>query len=174
MNKTDFLASLRSYLNGRIDPYEVESNMEYYSAYIDGELAKGRSEEEVMEELGQPSLIARTLIDSVKRREGEDIGGYSYEQDFSDEEKGDFWDDEPSDDYTGTRESSAEGETVRKSGSSSWKIFAVIGLILLILLIIVIGAGILFFRLSWAILRYLWPVILIIIILAVIARVSRK
>ena len=182
MNRTDFLASLRSHLNGRIDPYEVESNVEYYSSYIDSEIAKGRSEEDIMEELGQPSLIARTLIDSVKRREGlEDDDEYNYSYDYTGSDTEKSKDAGASQDNSSASSGSAyrgqaytEEKSVKSSGIAAWKVFAVIGVILLLLLVIFVFVSIFALRLGWAILRVIWPVILIIVILGIVARVSRR
>ena len=41
---------------------EVQSNLAYYSSYIDDEVRKGKTEEEVLEELGSPFAIAKTLL----------------------------------------------------------------------------------------------------------------
>ena len=183
MTKQDFLASLRSHLNGRIDAYEVEANVDYYSTYIEGELAKGRSEEEIMDELGQPALIAHTLIDSVKRREGEDDGDdYEYEQDYTQRSGSRPSDtsDETSDTgaesnrYTGTYYT--ERDTARRttSGKSAWLILMIIGAVLLLLLILFVAASVFIFRLGWAILKYIWPVVLVIVIIGIISRINRR
>lgn len=42
----------------------VEDNVRYYQNYISQEIASGKSEKEVLEELGDPRLIARTIIDT--------------------------------------------------------------------------------------------------------------
>lgn len=183
MTKQDFLASLRSHLNGRIDAYEVESNVDYYSTYIEGELAKGRSEEDIMDELGQPALIARTLIDSVKRREGEDDGDdYEYERDYTERTGSRSSDtkDETSDmgsesnRYTGTYYTERNMERKTGSGRPLWLILAIIGAVLLLLLILFVAASVFIFRLGWAILKYIWPVVLIIIIIGIILRINRR
>ncbi|MCR4590969.1 MAG: DUF1700 domain-containing protein [Lachnospiraceae bacterium] len=60
-----FLNELREALNGSISPSSVNDNIRYYEEYIETEKRKGRSEEEIMEELGEPRLIARTIIDTA-------------------------------------------------------------------------------------------------------------
>ena len=67
MSKTEFLSILRGQLTGQIPNSEVASQINYYEAYIDGQLGKGMSEEQAVEELGDPRLIAKTLIDSTNR-----------------------------------------------------------------------------------------------------------
>lgn len=67
MNRDLFLSELRSVLEGSLSPAAINDNVRYYEEYIATEVRKGRSEEDVMEELGDPRLIARTLIDTAER-----------------------------------------------------------------------------------------------------------
>ena len=67
MSKNEFLSILRGQLTGQIPTSEVESQISYYEAYISGQMGNGASEESVVEELGDPRLIAKTLIDSTNR-----------------------------------------------------------------------------------------------------------
>lgn len=62
MNKQDFLGRLRSALNGRLPAPQVEDTINYYEDYINVEMRKGKSEEEVLDSLGDPRLIARTIV----------------------------------------------------------------------------------------------------------------
>ena len=64
MNKQEFVDRLRMALNGRVSPGLVMDNVNYYQDYINTEIRKGRTEEEVLESLGDPRLIARTLLDT--------------------------------------------------------------------------------------------------------------
>ncbi len=67
MGKNEFLTVLRGQMTGRIPSGEVKSQLDYYSAYIDSQVANGISEEQAVEELGDPRLIAKTLIESTNR-----------------------------------------------------------------------------------------------------------
>lgn len=67
MTKTEFLSVLRGQITGRIPTSEVEAQIDYYSAYIDGRIGSGMTEEEVLAELGDPRLIAKTVVESVDR-----------------------------------------------------------------------------------------------------------
>ena len=77
MNKEEFLQSLRRDLSGDVPQNVLEENVQYYREYIDGEVAKGRSEEEVVEELGTPRLIAKNIEDTTEMDE-EEAGGQNY------------------------------------------------------------------------------------------------
>ena len=77
MNKEEFIQSLRRDLAGDVPQNVLEENVQYYREYIDGEVAKGRSEEEVIEELGTPRLIAKNIEDTTEMDE-EETGGQRY------------------------------------------------------------------------------------------------
>lgn len=65
MNREEFLEGLRKALSGQIPPSAVQENLRYYDDYIRTEVRKGRTEKEVMEELGDPRLIARSIVDAT-------------------------------------------------------------------------------------------------------------
>ena len=67
MSKNEFLTILRGQLTGKIPTSEVESQVGYYEAYINGQIGLGKSEESAVEELGDPRLIAKTVVDSTNR-----------------------------------------------------------------------------------------------------------
>ena len=77
MRKTEFLQELREALDGEVSASVIQSNISYYDQYIRQEAAKGRREEEVIEEIGSPRLIAKTIIDSSEGA-GETGQGGSY------------------------------------------------------------------------------------------------
>ena len=69
MTKTEFVEALRKSLYGKVDDNELAGNISYYSSYIDNEILSGRSEQEVIEELGDPRLIAKTIVETYKPNE---------------------------------------------------------------------------------------------------------
>lgn len=85
MNREEFIQKLQEALSGEIPPEKVYENLQYYNRYIREERAKGRSEAEIMEELGDPRMIAKTIIDTTpgggsgfeEYRGGFGFGGYS-------------------------------------------------------------------------------------------------
>jgi len=62
MNKKEFLDILRESLVGEVDNNVMEQNIRYYSEYISSHHDK--SEEEIIDEIGDPRLIAKTIIDT--------------------------------------------------------------------------------------------------------------
>lgn len=71
MEKQEFLEKLRLALNGKVPADVVAENLQYYADYINVEIRKGRSEEEVMAALGDPRLIAKTIVETSGGKEGQ-------------------------------------------------------------------------------------------------------
>ena len=65
MNREEFLRGLENALSGNVPPSVVRDNLRYYDDYIRSERQKGRSESDIMDELGDPRLIARTILDTT-------------------------------------------------------------------------------------------------------------
>lgn len=77
MRKDEFINTLRSKLMGEVTAPEIENTVRYYEDYIAEAVRSGRSEEEVLAELGSPLLIAKTIIETANR--GGDGPGRVYE-----------------------------------------------------------------------------------------------
>lgn len=86
MRKEEFMDGLKNALTGEVSQRVLMENLNYYEDYIIIEMRKGRTEEEVLEELGNPRLIAKTIIDMNSESNGvarsyydeyeeEDLGG---------------------------------------------------------------------------------------------------
>ena len=90
MNKTEFLQQLREALATDLSSRTVEENIRYYSQYISDEERKGRTEEEILYELGDPWLIAKTIINTgvpeeknaYDSSENNDYQGYGRRSDY--------------------------------------------------------------------------------------------
>lgn len=89
MGKQDFLEKLRIALNGRVNPSAVAEHIRYYEDYINTEVRKGKTEEEVLDMLGDPRLIARTIAETnVSQTAGNRVDVFvDQEQDHSEYEK---------------------------------------------------------------------------------------
>lgn len=74
MDKNEFLEKLAKALAGQVPTSVIEENIEYYSSYISGEVQKGTPLQQVLEELGDPRLIAKTIIDA--NGGGNDMAGF--------------------------------------------------------------------------------------------------
>ena len=74
MRKKKFLNGLRDALVNELSPDEVNQQLLYYERYINEEVSKGKTEEEILEMLGEPRLIAKTILSSngsMKENTGE-------------------------------------------------------------------------------------------------------
>ena len=65
MKRSEFLNELKEKLSFELPERMVRENVEYYDRYIKDEVKNGRSESEVLEDLGSPQLIARSVIDAA-------------------------------------------------------------------------------------------------------------
>lgn len=149
MEKTEFLDQLRQSLNGRLEPQEVTENLRYYEDYINMQIRMGKPETEVMEVLGSPRLIARSIMDA------KGVAAEEYQENYGKQEE----------------TSSYEG---RFSGSKlSWlaKFFAlpkwvrnVIGIVVFVL----------FLGLAFTILKALLPALLVIFIVMTMIKFFRE
>jgi len=76
MNREEFLKELQQMLQGEIPNEEMMGHLEYYNSYIIEEVKKGRIESEVIQTLGNPRLIAKSILDATK---ASDDDTYEYE-----------------------------------------------------------------------------------------------
>ena len=73
MNRAEFLSILRESLEGNMPKEDVEANLRYYRDYF---AQSEHSDKEVCEELGDPRLIAKSLIDAYMASKGSDANQY--------------------------------------------------------------------------------------------------
>lgn len=67
MDRTEFIERLQRALASGVNSSRVAENVQYYREYIDVEIREGRSEEEVLASLGDPRLLAKSIIEANKR-----------------------------------------------------------------------------------------------------------
>lgn len=70
MKKNDFLVELRRALEAELPHEELMNHLAFYEEFIEKEMAQGKSEKEVLDSLGNPRLIAKTIIDTYKLGKG--------------------------------------------------------------------------------------------------------
>ncbi|SFG31256.1 DUF1700 domain-containing protein [Oribacterium sp. WCC10] len=66
MTKEQFLHDLTVQLNLNVSDQVIHEQLAYYDNYISGEVRNGRSEAEVVQELGSPRLLAKTIIETAE------------------------------------------------------------------------------------------------------------
>lgn len=125
MTKNEFLNGLKNALANDLDSKKVQSHVSYYSDYIQGEVVNGRTEADVIAELGDPWAIAKTIVLS----EETGAGGYEEYSEVSSKKDG----------YQKNR-----GPKVHVFGLDSWwkKILLILGLIGVIMIVVAVISGI--------------------------------
>lgn len=88
MDRNEFISTLRAVLTGEVSAAVVEDNVRYYDSYISQEIAGGKSEKEVLDSLGDPRLIAKTIADTQGGQGAYYGGGSSYNQEPPVRERG--------------------------------------------------------------------------------------
>ena len=66
MTKNEFLDKLKKALGNDLNGSIIQENVTYYNDYINEEVRKGRSETDVIAELGDPWVLAQTIIDGAE------------------------------------------------------------------------------------------------------------
>ena len=82
MSKIEFIEQLRRSLSSINDSPFVNDTIAYYVKYIESQLRRGMTEEQVMQELGDPRLIAKSICAShVTEEDTQNQSGYqSYDR----------------------------------------------------------------------------------------------
>ncbi|MCR4755780.1 MAG: DUF1700 domain-containing protein [Lachnospiraceae bacterium] len=76
MNKTEYIDMLRRHITEVGDPAFINDTVEYYTDYIDTAIRKGQTEEDVLATLGDPRLIAKSIVASRDDIPGNNTGDY--------------------------------------------------------------------------------------------------
>ena len=138
MTKNEFLSTLRESLAGNVPSDVINENISYYRDYIEN---SDSSESKVLEELGDPRLIARTIIDSFIAEKGPMADFYTKQ---AREEYSGSSGDTSYDDYGDS------GEGGYHHFSLKWydKLLAIIIIVVVAMLILALGAVVIgiFFR----------------------------
>ena len=87
MSREEFLQELGEALAGDVPEAVIRDNLSYYGSYLSQEMARGRSVEEIVDEIGEPFIVAKTIIEHCEASgECAGDGGYesSYQESYSD------------------------------------------------------------------------------------------
>lgn len=160
MNRLEFLQELKAELEGRVPHSIIQENLRYYDSYITEEKAKGHTEEEVIEGLGGPKIIARTIVDAALDTEDRPDGFQSFGSGPAYSEDG----------PRGGHAQKEGGNPYQKDPRfhyvdfGKWYVRLIAGLVvfLVIFLIMTVFFGIM--GLAGLILSYIWPVLLIMMV----------
>jgi uncharacterized membrane protein len=152
MTKKQFLEELRDSLEGMVSPMVVQQNLNYYENYINEQIRDGRTLEDVLNELGSPRLIAKSIIDAA----GED-DGYVQSEVFEEGQEDDVTEDHFDDHMH-----------VFTMSSAKFKIGCLLSVIVLVFILYLL------FHIFSAMMVVLGPVILIGVIIALIMQITGR
>lgn len=116
MDRVEFTDKLQHALAGGLSSSAVAENVRYYREYIDVEIRKGRSEEEVLGSLGDPRLLAKSIIEANKRAGVNEGTNRNYDEETPDNVYGD---------------QERQGQAVRVPG---WLIILIVVVVLLLII----------------------------------------
>ena len=103
MTRSEFMDSLHRALAGSLTSSTVNENMRYYEEYFDTQIRSGQSEEEIIAGLGDPRLLAKTIIQASKYQA----------QNFSNQEYDEVYEDGSQDDSRNGRGDSPKSTVCR-------------------------------------------------------------
>lgn len=152
MTKTEFKDGLRTALTGELPDAEIENNIRFYDDYIRTK-SVGNNEEDIVGQLGEPRLIAKTIIDTYQITHGPIYNGSKHEGAYQDAHTtdGNAYEDDRSN-YDNKSKDYERGFKVQIHSSLTWyqKLLIVIIAIILISLFLIIGRVLfqLFFRIG--------------------------
>lgn len=134
MTREEFLKKLKEALENDLSGRIVQENVSYYESYIIEEIRKGRAESEVIEELGDPWVIARSIIDMAEGEPGTREAYYESAKSSSRQER-------KADRYAGGM---GNNGNIHVFSMDSWwkKLLVILGVIGIFLIIIAVIGGI--------------------------------
>ena len=168
MTKYEFLNDLKASLIGNVSGQIINENMQYYDEYISGEVRKGKTERETLDELGDPRLIARTIIDT----QGDNSARSTYADESWEEEGSGFFKSGGAAEKARNSARNAK-ERVRKGMSEETarkiRLYVTIALVL-ILIVLIVGFIV---TAVGAMLYIFWPVLLVLVLVHLMTRNNR-
>ena len=152
MRKAEFLQELKEALQGEVSAAIIQENVNYYDSYISQQASSGRREEDVIEEIGSPRLIAKTIIDSHEAA-GTAGGGYSSSGNYGSggsyssggSAGGGSYNNGSGDYYSGGSYGQEDGPKIHYIDFNKWywKLLSVILIIVVFLLVFAVMSGLL-------------------------------
>lgn len=149
MNRVEFIERLQRALAAGLSSGQVADNVRYYQDYIDSEVRRGRSEREVLDSLGDPRLLAKSIIEANKH------AGTSYGSNRQ-------YDEEVTDDRQEWKEED-DTPTGRSYVLPGWLVMLIVTVVVLVM----IGV-------AFSLLSFFAPVIIVVLIALLIVKVIQN
>ncbi len=172
MNRIEFIEKLQRTLAGGLGSDMVADNVRYYQDYIDGEMRKGKSEAEVLAALGDPRLLAKSIIEANKHA-GVNMGtNRVYDEETSGQSRtytGGAYSGTPYGQRSSYEENNTYDETEGQSGGG--RVFRMPGWLLLLIVTVVV---ILVISVAFSLLSFFSPIIIMVLVVILLVRVFRE
>ena len=149
------MQGLKSELEGRVPYSVIQENLRYYDSYIMEEAAKGQTEDEVIESLGGPRIIARTIVDAALDTEDRSDGFDSFESEASYRSGPAGSSQEEREPFRGKK------PEVHYVDFGKWYVRLIAGLVVFLVIFLVMTVFFGIMGLAGWILSYIWPVLLV-------------
>lgn len=157
MNKQEFLSELRRNLVGEVPGQEVDKNIAYYEEYISSDGSE--SEQCRIDEIGDPRLIARTIIETYK------ISHKTYQTHASDT----AYAENVEDDYDSMRNTSEMGGENLFKIPLKVKVWGIVSVIILVFLLYWILKAV-----SFVAVKIVLPVVIVALVFSLVMRLFKK
>lgn len=145
MTKNEFISQLKEALRGMVPASVVNENIRYYENYFQIQEQQGKTEREISEELGNPRLIAKSIIET----NGD-------EQIYYDEEP----EQETQDSYTRTKVYTTDSRKIK------WGC-AVAAVILIAVLVVI-------FHVITALFAFIGPILAVVLVIYIIKEIMHR
>lgn len=162
MTKTEFLEGLQEGLNGEVAPQVIRESTEYYNRYINDSIAEGKTEEQVLEELGSVRLIVKSIIDANAGAGRREEARYQQEQQNTGNER-----QEKPGFHAGVNDKGEFDVKYGKFSFNSWygKLLLILLAVLIVAVVIVLIVGA--FMAVW----YLLPIIAVVALVIILIKI---
>ena len=156
MNRNEFIDKLQRTLAGGLNCNQVADNVRYYQDYIDTEIRKGRSEADVLAGLGDPRLLAKSIIEANKHAGVNEGTNRGYDEEMT------------ADSSYGSENRREDAYYDTTAGNS--RMFRVPGWLILLIVTVVV---ILIIGVAFSLISVLAPIIIPILIVILLIRIFR-
>ena len=173
MEKEEFLRTLGGALSGEVPQHIIQENLRYYDNYISDEMRKGRTEADIIEELGGPRIIARTIVDASfdteDRPDGYETYGSGTVYDADSGSSGASGQENGQGPYGQDPFREEMHRNVHYVNLSGWKGRLIAGLVVFVILFLLMTVFFGVVGLAGLILSHTWPILLILLIIWIFA-----
>lgn len=169
MNRQEFIDRLRAALNSSLAPSIVKEHVTYYEDYIRSEMQKGKSEEAVLASLGDPRLIARTIIQTNTTEDS----GYqesNYQNNYQGGSQGSFDHRYDQTDHQNGYGSGGHQQTGRRDAGQVSRQFHIPGWVWILVVILVL---VIILSVVMSVLSFLAPILIPIVVVVFLVKLFR-